>query len=194
MPRYTPTNKAYVYTHKRLDKNCIFYVGIGATANYTRAYQTHKRNDFWTRVNNLTEIEVEVLFEGLTWDVANYYEKYLIATYGRVNKGTGTLVNMTDGGDGVRGWVASNTTKKKMSLAMMGNNHSASAEARLKNKLARTKPVLQMTRKGEFIREWVCSLDAAKELFGGTGQSKIGDCCRGTRKTHKNFTWKFKNN
>jgi hypothetical protein len=69
-----------------------------------------------------------------------------------------------------------------------------SVESKLKNKLAHIKPIIQMTRKGEFIREWDCSLDAAKELFGGTGHSKIGDCCRGTRKTHKNFTWKFKNN
>jgi hypothetical protein len=194
MARYTPTNKAYVYTHKRLDKNCIFYVGIGSSANQKRAYETHKRNDYWLRVNNITEIEVEVLFEDLTWEVANYYEKYLIAVYGRKNKGTGDLVNMTDGGDGVRGWVVSDKTKRKMSLSKMGNLHSASAEARLKNILAHSKPVIQMTRQGEFIKEWFSAMDVAKELFGGTGQSKIGDCCRGTRKTHKNFTWKFKNN
>ena len=194
MARYTPTNKAYVYTHKRLDKNCIFYVGIGSSANQKRAYETQKRNNYWINVNNITEIEVEVLFEGLTWEVANYYEKYLIATYGRVNKATGNLVNMTDGGDGVKGWVVSDKTKKKMSLSKMGNLHSASTEARLKNKLAHSKPIVQMTKNGEFIREWVCSTDAAKELFGGSGQSKIGDCCRGVRKTHKKFTWKFKNN
>jgi hypothetical protein len=190
MPRYTPTNKAYVYTHKRLDKNCIFYVGIGSTANYRRAYETQKRNDYWLRVNNITEIEVEVLFEDLTWEVANYYEKYLIATYGRVNKNTGTLVNMTDGGDGARGWVLTEEAKKNRK-AHKGFRHSK--EANLKNKLAHAKPIIQMTRNGEFIREWDCSTSASKELFGGTGHSKIGDCCRGARKTHKNFTWKFKN-
>jgi hypothetical protein len=73
-----------------------------------------------------------------------------------------------------------------------GPRHSV--ESKLKNKLAHAKPIIQMTRKGEFIKEWLCSTDAAKELFGGLGYSKIGDCCRGTRKTHKNFTWKFKNN
>jgi hypothetical protein len=67
-------------------------------------------------------------------------------------------------------------------------------EAKLKNKLAHAKPIIQMTRQGEFIKEWLCASDAGKELFGGTGFSKINDCCRGTRKTHKNFTWKFKNN
>jgi hypothetical protein len=190
MPRYTPTNNAYVYTHKRLDKNCIFYVGIGSTANYRRAYQTHKRNDFWTRVNNITDIEVEVLFEGLTWEVANYYEKYLIATYGRVNKNTGTLVNMTDGGDGIKGWVLSEEGRKNRK-GHKGCKHSA--EANLKNKLAHSIPIVQMTREGEFIKEWGSATDATREL-GYKSHSKIGDCCRGTRKTHKNFTWKYKNN
>jgi hypothetical protein len=72
--------------------------------------------------------------------------------------------------------------------------HTHTEESKLKNKLAHSIPIIQMTRKGEFIKEWACSTDAAKELFGGTGFGKIGDCCRGTRKTHKNFTWKFKNN
>jgi len=50
-----------------------------------------------------------------------------------------------------------------------------------------------MTRQGEYIREWDSAADATVEL-GFKSYSKIGDCCRGTRKTHKNFTWKYKNN
>jgi hypothetical protein len=193
MPRYTPTNKAYVYTHKRLDKNCIFYVGIGSSANQKRAYETQKRNDYWLRVKNITEIEIEVLFEDLTWEVANYYEKYLIAVYGRKNKGNGDLVNMTDGGDGVRGWVVSDEAKIKMSLSKIGNLHSASPEARLKNKLSHSIPIIQMSRQGEYIKEWGSTIDAAREL-DYKSPSKITECCKGTRKTHKNFTWKYKNN
>ena len=190
MARYTPTNNAYVYTHKRLDKNCIFYVGIGSSANYKRAYQTYKRNEYWKRVNNITEIEVEVLFDGLTWELANYYEKYLIATYGRVNKGTGTLVNMTDGGDGVRGWIITEDGRKRMSNAKKGFRHTA--EANLKNKISHSIPIIQMTRQGEFIREWDSTIDASREL-GFKSPSKITECCKGKRKTHKNFTWKYKN-
>ena len=193
MGRYTPTNNAYVYVHKRLDKNCVFYVGVGTLSNYKRAYQIHKRNDFWTRVYNKTKIEVEILFDGLTLEEANSWEKYLIGLYGRSNKGKGNLVNMTDGGDGVKGWVLTEESKKRMSLCKTGYNHTE--EAKLKNKLAHAIPVIQMTREGEFIREWDCSTTASYELFGGTGHSKIGDCCRGKRKTHKNFTWKYiKNN
>jgi hypothetical protein len=191
MGRYTPTNNAYVYVHKRLDKNCIFYVGIGSSSNHKRAYQTDKRNDYWTRIYNLTDIEVEVLFEGLTWEVANYYEKYLIATYGRVNKGTGTLVNMTDGGDGVRGWVITEDGRKRMSNAKKG--FRPTEESKLKNKIWHSIPIIQMTREGEFIREWGSTIDAAREL-DYKSPSKITECCKGKRKTHKNFTWKYKNN
>ena len=190
MPRYTPTNKAYVYTHKRLDKNCIFYVGIGSSANQKRAYETHKRNDYWLRVKNITEIEVEVLFEDLTWEVANYYEKYLIAVYGRKNKGTGDLVNMTDGGDGVKGWVISEQGRINMSNAKKGFRHTA--ESNLKNKIWHSIPIIQMTRQGEYIRDWDSTIDASRGL-GFKSPSKITECCKGTRKTHKNFTRKYKN-
>ena len=82
--------------------------------------------------------------------------------------------------------------KKERKPRPTGIKHTE--ESKLKNKLAHAKPIIQMTREGEFIREWLCTYDASRELFGGTGHSKISDCCRGTRKTHKNFTWKFKNN
>lgn len=81
--------------------------------------------------------------------------------------------------------------KKQPKTRPKGMKHTE--EAKLKNKLAHAIPVIQMTREGQFVKEWLCAYDAARELFGGTGQSKIGDCCRGIRKTHKNFTWKFKN-
>ena len=71
--------------------------------------------------------------------------------------------------------------KKVRKPRPLGMKHTE--ESKLKNKLAHAYPIVQMTRNGEFIREWLCATDAAKELFGGTGFGKIGDCCRGTRKT-----------
>jgi hypothetical protein len=82
--------------------------------------------------------------------------------------------------------------KNKRKPRPLGIKHTENAK--LANRLAHVIPVIQMTRKGDFIKEWICAYDASRELFGGTGHSKIGDCCRGTRKTHKNFTWKYKNN
>jgi hypothetical protein len=189
--RYDSVNNAYVYVHKRLDNGNVFYIGIGSLSNFKRAYQVHKRNKHWQRIYNQTMIEVEILLTNLTWDEANSWESYLIGLHGRSNKNTGHLCNMTDGGDGVRGWAITEEGRKKMSLAKIGN--VPSAESKLKNKIWHSKPIIQMTRQGEYIREWDSAVDATVEL-GFKSYSKIGDCCRGTRKTHKNFTWKYKNN
>ena len=51
---------------------------------------------------------------------------------------------------------------------------------------ARLKPVLQLSLKGEFIREW----KSAKECgWNGYSQSKVCLCCQGKRKSHKGFKW-----
>jgi hypothetical protein len=189
--RYDPVNNAYVYAHKRLDNKNVFYIGIGSLSNFKRAYQVDKRNEHWKRIYNKTMISVEILLTDLTWEEANSWESYLIGLHGRTNNNTGSLCNMTNGGDGVRGWVATEETRKRMSESKKGFRHTE--ENKLLNKIAHSKPLVQMTRDGKFVREWDCAYDAARELFEGKGPSKIGDCCRGTRKTHKNFTWKFKN-
>jgi hypothetical protein len=92
---------AYVYRHIRLDKNEVFYIGIGKQANYKRAYNTYKRNDHWKKIINLTNYKVEIIEDGLSWEQACKKEKELIAFYGRDDLKKGTLVNMTDGGDGL---------------------------------------------------------------------------------------------
>lgn len=86
-----------VYRHRRLDTNEIFYVGIG---NNKRPYDFNKRNKWWKNIFILTDINVEVLYENLTWKDACELEEFLISLYGRRDLGTGTLVNLTNGGDG----------------------------------------------------------------------------------------------
>lgn len=55
----------------------------------------------------------------------------LIALYGRKNKNTGTLCNLTDGGDGLTGWVPSQETRDKISAANTGRKHSDETRARM---------------------------------------------------------------
>ena len=81
-----------VYIHKTLD-NIIFYVGCGSE---TRPYETQNRRPlWWTKAND--GYNIEIIKDELTSDEAFKLEKELILKYGRINKGTGTLVNKNNG-------------------------------------------------------------------------------------------------
>ena len=110
---------AILYRHIRLDKNEVFYVGIGE--NKKRAYNKRSRSIYWKRVASTSEYEIEFVFEDLTWKEACEKEKEFIALYGRKDLGTGTLVNLTDGGEGVPNMVRSKEWKLERSRAMKGN-------------------------------------------------------------------------
>lgn len=109
---------AYVYRHIRLDKNEPFYIGVGSSANYNRAYTSENRNKHWNNIVNITGYEVEILFDNLSDDEARSKEIEFINLYGRVDQKTGTLVNLTDGGDGCLSRIMKEETKKKI-----GNKH-----------------------------------------------------------------------
>lgn len=112
----------YVYRHIRLDKNLPFYIGIGNKKDFGRAYEfkSDKRNQYWYRIYQKTNIEVEILFEGLTKEQAVKKEKEFITLYGRVDNNTGILTNMTDGGDGVFGRITTNELREKFSATKKG--------------------------------------------------------------------------
>lgn len=89
-------------------------------------------------------------------------------------------------------------TKKKISDAKIGKK--LTEEHRLKLSDAkkgkngkdcnRSRPVLQYTKSGEFIREWSCAMDVKREL--GIGNTHISQCCRGKLKSTGGFVWKYK--
>lgn len=54
----------------------------------------------------------------------------------------------------------------------------------------RSKKVYQYDLNGKFVKEWDCAEYAATEL--GFNKLSILRCCRGVRRTHKNFIWKFR--
>jgi hypothetical protein len=112
--------KAYVYTHTRLDTNEVFYVGISTQKNFKRAYHLHERSNYWHNIAKKCGLKVSIIFDDLTWEEACIKEKELILKYGRIDLGTGTLVNLTNGGDGNIGGKASEETKVKMSIAKKG--------------------------------------------------------------------------
>jgi len=116
---------AYVYRHIRLDKNEPFYIGIGKDeeGEYIRANQkgsSRGNSVIWKRIVKKTDYEVEILIDNLEWKEAGRKEIEFIKLYGRIDRGTGTLANLTDGGDGNLGLVHSPDALKKISDASKG--------------------------------------------------------------------------
>ena len=116
----------YLYRHIRLDKNEVFYIGIGGfdvsekIGSYRRAFSKYRRNNFWKNITGKIQYDVEIIIDELEWCDACLKEKEFIKLYGRKDQGLGTLANITDGGDGSCGLIKSEETLKKMSDSMMG--------------------------------------------------------------------------
>lgn len=105
---------ATVYRHIRLDVNKVFYIGIGKSDK--RAYDKNGRNQYWKNIVNSTDYRVDILFDDLTWEEACEKEKEFISLYGRIDLGKGTLVNLTDGGEGSNGAKRKYTNNKPSPL------------------------------------------------------------------------------
>lgn len=149
---------AYVYVHIRKDNNKPFYVGVGGLLsfdNYQRAnantIRNSARNKHWKSVVNLYGFDVEIISDNCTKEEACEIEIYLIKYYGRIDLKTGTLVNLTDGGEGNRnlsqesrlkigkihkGKIVSKETRDKISKANSGR--IPSKETKMKIAIANT--------------------------------------------------------
>lgn len=98
-------NRFYVYAFLRGSDSARgkrmspYYIGKGCG---NRAWSNLKR-----RAKKPTDpSRIVILRQNLDENTAYEWEVFYIAHYGRIDKGTGILWNMTDGGDGVRGSVA----------------------------------------------------------------------------------------
>ena len=108
----------HVYRHIRLDKREPFYIGIGVDDFGRRANDKKaRRSKWWNRIVDKHGYEVQILFEEVSIEFAKEKEKEFIALYGRLDLGTGTLCNLTDGGDGANGWKAPVKTIERMKEA-----------------------------------------------------------------------------
>jgi hypothetical protein len=125
---------AYLYRHIRLDKNVPFYIGIGNDKSYKRAYDRNQRNRFWKFVVSKTEYDVEIMLDDLDWTTICEKEKEFIRLYGRKDNKTGTLVNLTDGGDGALGVTVSQQTRDKISKRQKGKTFSEETRKKLSAK------------------------------------------------------------
>lgn len=110
----------YVYLHTD-DRGVVFYVGKGKD---NRAHSCNNRSKWWkTYVKNhcsANRPHVTIVKDNLTEQQSFQLEVETILNYGRLDLGTGTLINLTCGGDGSSGHKKSQATKDKIRAANTG--------------------------------------------------------------------------
>lgn len=101
----------------------IFYVGIG---DEKRPYQKGKgrRSNWWNNIVNKYGVPITtIIHENLSWVEASSLEIFYIAKIGRADLGLGPLINLTNGGDGVKGRVCREETKQKIRETKLGDKN-----------------------------------------------------------------------
>lgn len=153
--------------------------------------------------NSFTHI---ILFTGLDSKTASDIEEKLIAKYQSNNREFG--YNLSSGGEKpAKGHTCVHTeeTKRKMSDAHKGKCLSDATKRKISNAkkwrgngkdgllgkdCGQARLIYQLTLDGEIVGDFYGSGEAARKL-GYSSPSKIGDVCRGTRKTAYGYKWKY---
>lgn len=128
-------NTHYTYCHSKPD-GTIFYIGKGVGR---RAYSKN-RNKFWKNIVAKYGYKVDILCHWNTEQEALEHEMFLISCF----KDMGiVLANMTDGGEGAKGYKHTEDHKKSMignsygesawGLTFKGKKHTAESKAKMSN-------------------------------------------------------------
>ena len=136
---------AYIYRHIRLDSNQPFYVGIGSDDKYKRAKSTKDRNKHWKNIVSSNDYKIDILLDDISWEEACEKEIEFISLYGRRDLGTGTLVNLTNGGDGSLNRKMSNKTRQALLKANKGKRLTDSHKGRISENNAKSKTVIDIS-------------------------------------------------
>lgn len=116
----------YVYAYLRED-NSPYYIGKGTK---DRAFKKQGHT-----VPLPPKDRIKIVSDNLTEEEAKTLEIDLIKQYGRKDLGTGILRNMTDGGEGSSGRVATKEMKEKLSKANFGKKQSEETKQKRANSL-----------------------------------------------------------
>jgi hypothetical protein len=124
---------------------------------------TYSRNRYWHNIVKHHGFEAEILINNISEQKAFELEATICELIGYEN-----LINIRK----ETGWG--------------GHSHSPETIDKL------SKPVLQYSKQGEFIKEWPSATQASLSLNKHT--AAITECCRGFRKHIYGFIWRHKDN
>ena len=94
---------------------------------------------------------------------------------------------MSEALSGVPKGPMSEDHKKAISDALKGIPKSEAHKKAIAE--AQSKKIMQLTKSGEFIREWQSAREAEREL--GIAQTNICKCCNGIRKSAGGYVWRY---
>jgi len=124
---YLDTRKPGNYTYNELIFNYEpIYVGKGKKRRYKNhlSLRLNMENHFYHKLNKIInegfEPEILIIKDNISENDAFDYEIELIKNIGRLIDNTGTLTNLTTGGEGSSGRICEKETKKKMSDMKIG--------------------------------------------------------------------------
>lgn len=124
-------NNFYVYQLRRADQDFPFYIGkgIGDRLNDHLYPRNKDGNQLKKNIINKSKREgvavlPEKLYVDLSEDDALRIEVWCIHLYGRRNKDSGCLSNLTDGGEGTTGHYKTDECKRILSIKATGRFHT----------------------------------------------------------------------
>jgi len=160
------------------------------------------------KYNNFSEWKYEVLVTCSSEDL-DKMEIHYISSYNSTNSQLG--YNSTKGGDGTKGnpWgsekqkeaLKNRRSYKGKNNPNYGKHHTAKTKEKIKTKrlgskqtfetiTKKSKPIIQYTLDGKFVKEWIGASQAMKEL--GIDKALIGRVCKGLKKSAGGFKWSYK--
>lgn len=141
----------------------VFYIGVG---NKRRPYTKSDRSDFWWKVVNKYGYEIQILKTNLTKEEAYELEIILISWYGRRDLGLGSLVNLTNGGDGSNNVIVSQETRNKISKSHTGSKRSEETK-KLMSEKAKLRIISKETKNkmSESAKKKIFTEDHKKKLY-----------------------------
>jgi hypothetical protein len=181
----------YVYEHIRLDTDTVFYVGYSTIRDkgfiYSRAYRdpykTRSKNGIWEQYASNLAYKVRIVQEFCSKTEALTMETTLIKLYGRLDLGTGSLINQNDGGQGML-----NSSEDLKKVISQNRKSASNAITNKRAQLPYSHSAHKYNKEGVYIESYTSISEAARA--NNTLSSDISMAIKGKRYLIAGFQWR----